>query len=200
MKKISFVSDSFLLEALLDEGYQQHKGVVITHPYPLLGGDMYNIVVETIAAVYKQKGYTTLRPNFRGTGNSQGVYNNGAGESRDVLAALSWLVEKGFTAIDLAGYSFGSWVNVQTATGDVPLQNRVMVSPPVDLFKFPDQALPALSLVVSGDSDQYGCSESVRRMMPVWNPHAHFEIMPGCDHFYSGYLDDLRMILSRYIG
>ena len=36
----TFISDSFEIEGQLAEG-NQPKGVVITHPHPLYGGDIY---------------------------------------------------------------------------------------------------------------------------------------------------------------
>ena len=59
------------------------KGVVITHPHPLYGGDMDNPVVKAIAKAFQQNGYTTLRFNFRGVGGSQGSYADGIGEMDD---------------------------------------------------------------------------------------------------------------------
>ena len=107
-EKISFLSDGYEIEGLLEKSSLQ-KGVVITHPHPLYGGDMHNNVVVAMARVYRQKGYTTLRFNFRGVGNSQGSYGDGVGEQEDVRAAISYLAGLSTLKIDLAGYSFGAW-------------------------------------------------------------------------------------------
>ena len=60
---------------------------------------------------YGRCGWASLRFNFRGTGASQGAFDKGRGEAEDVRAALNFLNERGFEAVDLAGYSFGAWVN-----------------------------------------------------------------------------------------
>ena len=91
MKRVSFFSGACRLEGLLQEGHQPDKGAVVTHPHPLYGGDMYNLVVERAADAYQRKGYTVLRPNFRGVGNSEGIYDNGRGERQDVVAARKYL-------------------------------------------------------------------------------------------------------------
>ena len=109
-EKVLFHSGDTQLEGLL-EGASANSGAVITHPHPLYGGDMHNHVVGIIRQVYHQKGFTTLRFNFRGTGSSQGRYDNGKGEQADLIAAVNFLRKRGIDRIDLAGYSFGSWIN-----------------------------------------------------------------------------------------
>src|SRR6056297_3045783 len=114
---VIFESEGLILEGRIvyrDPG----RAAVVTHPHPQYGGDMQNPVVQSITRVYQKKGYTTLRFNFRGTGKSQGRYAGGKGEVRDLAAAFAFLEKQGYAAIDLAGYSFGAWVNVHAA-GDV---------------------------------------------------------------------------------
>lgn len=102
-KTITFPADNFEIEGLLamEAGKQ---GVVISHPHPLYGGNMYNPVVETIQTAYRNCGYTTLRFNFRGVGKSQGAHEAGIGEQADVVGAASYLTDLGLTQIDLAGH------------------------------------------------------------------------------------------------
>lgn len=68
---ISFKSEGLTIDGRLFMGGPD-RGVVITHPHPLFGGEMNNPVVQSIKAVYQQKGYTTLRFNFRGGGQKPG--------------------------------------------------------------------------------------------------------------------------------
>ena len=92
--EISFLSETYEIEGLLEKKSPE-QGVIITHPHPLYGGDMYNPVVDTLVTAYQQKGYTTLRFNFRGTGSSQGYFDDGKGEQQDVRAAFSYFFENG---------------------------------------------------------------------------------------------------------
>jgi alpha/beta superfamily hydrolase len=187
------------------EGYWQAgtagKAVVIAHPHPLYGGSMRNPVVETIQGAYQQHGYATLRFNFRGVGGSQGRFDNGIGEKDDVRAAVAHVESLQFKAIDLAGYSFGAWVNAGLAvTGFPAIHSMLMVSPPVAFIAF-DRIGPlkCLKLVITGSRDEIAPAAHIRDLLPAWNPDAGLEIIDGCDHFYAGHREALQAILSRYL-
>ena len=107
------------------------KGAVVTHPHPLYGGSMHNNVVKGLARIYHLAGYTTLRFNFRSVGASEGEYDNGNGEREDVKAALHYLSQRGKKVLELAGYSFGSWVNALAITEVDTVSRMNMISPPV---------------------------------------------------------------------
>ncbi len=187
------------------EGYWQpgtaNKGVVITHPHPLYGGTMRNPVVETVQSAYAQHGYATLRFDFRGVGSSQGDYDNGVGEQDDVRAAIAYVNHRDVIAVDLAGYSFGAWVNAGVAADKrTAIGSMMMVSPPVGFIEFENvNALSCLNLIITGSRDDIAPVNQIRDLLPAWNPDAQFEIIDGCDHFYSGHLDKLQSILTRYL-
>jgi len=111
-KKITIDSGEPKIEGLLESGNCE-RGVVITYPHPLYGGDMYNNVVETVTRSYSEMGYSTLRFNFRGVSQSEGLYDHGIGEQDDIRNAVTFLHETGCRHIDLAGYSFGAWVGAR---------------------------------------------------------------------------------------
>lgn len=190
-KKIGFNSDGFVLEGLFDEVSNEHAAI-ITHPHPLYGGDMYNPVVEAVAKAYQKKGFTTLCFNFRGTGKSQGTHDNGNGEQQDVKSALAFLSAQNYKRIDIAGYSFGSWVNA-LAAGNFALDNpMIMVSPPVAFIDFKDvSSLSSLQYVVTGSEDEIAPHHLVKKMVPEWNQDSVFDIIEGADHFFFGFLDQL---------
>jgi alpha/beta superfamily hydrolase len=198
-EKVCFRSGELELEGLFERG-RTNRGVVITHPHPLYGGDMHNPVVEAIRRAYRMKGVATLRFNFRGAGGSEGQHDNGVGEQDDVLAALSFLTENGFQPVDLAGYSFGAWVDALTLQGEGRSENLVMVSPPVGFIDFASIGrLPGLRLVVSGSRDEMAPPDTIRQMLPTWNPSTHFDIIDGSDHFYGRYTRQLEDVLGRQI-
>lgn len=187
------------------EGYWQagalDEGVVITHPHPLYGGTMTNPVVETIQKAFQQGGYATLRFNFRGVGGSQGNHDNGVGEQDDVRAAIEDVANRNVRQIDLAGYSFGAWVNSNVVAGGcTPIRSMVMISPPVGFIEFETvSALSCLRLVVTGRRDEIAPPDQIRSLLPAWNPDAQLEIIDGCDHFYSGHLGSLQSVLTRFL-
>ena len=197
---VFFMSGTLQIQGLL-QTKPGDKGVVITHPHPLYGGSMYNNVVESLVYAYKQAGYATLRFNFRGVGSSQGKYDDGQGEQEDVKAALHYLAEQGKNVVDLAGYSFGAWVNaLARPEGDI-VHRMVMVSPPVAFLDFgPPQSIPQLRLVVAGSRDEIAPSELIKTILPNWNSSARLEIIEGADHFYGAYTEKLESILTGYLA
>ena len=197
---IFFRSGTIKLEGLL-QTKPGDKGVVITHPHPLYGGSMHNNVVESLVRVYQQAGYSTLRFNFRGVGSSQGEYDNGQGEQEDVKAALHYLAEQGKNVVDLAGYSFGAWVNGLTRPDEDIVRQMVMVSPPVAFLDFDSaQSIPQLRLVIAGSGDEIAPPELIKTTLPTWNSGARLEIIAGADHFYSTYTGELESILTNYLA
>jgi alpha/beta superfamily hydrolase len=198
--KIYFPSNGIRLEGLLAL-QSATDALVVTHPHPLYGGDMRNPVVEQVVEVYQAQAYTTLRFNFRGVGNSEGLYTDGAGEKTDLRAAVELLKQKQLQAVTLAGYSFGAWVNAQVPQVALPLVQAVMISPPVALMDFDAiGTIPNLRLVVSGDNDEIAPPDMIRSLLPRWNPEAQFEVIPGADHFYSGRLSRLARVLSEVVS
>lgn len=198
-EKISFASDGFQLQGLLHRAGA--NGVVVTHPHPLYGGNMFNPVVETITQTFQHQGYTTLRFDFRGVGNSQGRHDNGTGEKRDVCQALACLAQIDIEKICLAGYSFGAWVNAWIRPGDAPVTEMIMVAPPLAFIDFgPIQEIANLKLVVTGSRDDIAPVHMIQERLPSWNPAARFEIIPGADHFFSGYGEILASTLTAYIS
>ena len=200
VEKIKFLSEDYEIEGLFNER-DKKKGVVVTHPHPLYGGDMYNLVVETIVHVYSLKGYSTLKFNFRGVGKSQGQYDNGLGEQKHILAALSFFADIGMQRVDLAGYSFGAWVNAHAAVReDICVENIAMISPPVGFMDFCEiNSMNRLKYVITGSRDDIAQADALKKILPTWNSSARFEIIPGADHFYGGYLDQLESVLSSCI-
>jgi len=198
-EKIKFNSEGLLIEGLLfmQEG---ERAVVITHPHPLYGGTMYNQVVETLVTIYQGKGFSTLRFNFRGTGDSEGVYDQGKGEKADVRSALHYMYDRGKRDLDLAGYSFGAWVNARIKDTEFMLNRIIMISPPVTFLDFSFLSFnPKIEVVVTGGKDDIAAVNKIRSLIHTWNPGAHFEVIEGADHFYSGRIDALKSALSRLI-
>lgn len=196
MDRIEFKSGDLTLEGLFTQG-NSARGVVVTHPHPLYGGDMYNPVVQAVADAYTQAGYSCLQFNFRGVGRSTGQFDNGRGERADVLAALGCLTERGAATVSLAGYSFGSWVNAYITADMAPLAHQIMVSPPVAFIEFAGvDRIPMLTFVVTGGRDEIAPPGMVAPLITGWNPEARMEIIPEADHFYGGCLDRLRALVS----
>jgi alpha/beta superfamily hydrolase len=196
---IFFDSEGLKIEGLMED-LSGEKGVVVTHPHPLYGGEMHNNVVEAVIQAYRAHGYSTLRFNFRGVGKSEGSYEEGRGEQGDVGAALKFLSDRGKSSIDLAGYSFGAWVNALGAGKLEQARRMVMVSPPVNFVNFDFlKHNPKIQLVIVGNRDDIAGYKAIEKLMPNWNPEAILRIIEGADHFYGGYTQELKSIISEFL-
>jgi len=198
-RSIFISSGELKLEALLDD-LPGERGVVMTHPHPLYGGEMHNHVVEAVLEVYRSRGYSTLRFNFRGAGRSQGAHDQGQGEQEDVASALAFMNSLGKKAIDLAGYSFGAWVNARGIEKYHSARRLVMVSPPVTFMDFGFiKAESRIGLVVTGSLDEIADPLQVERLIPGWNPEALLRIIPDADHFYGGKTRELQTAIADFL-
>jgi len=199
-ERILLEAEGLKIEGLLEK-LEGEKGVVVSHPHPLYGGSMHNNVVKAVAQAYKEQGYSTLRFNFRGVGLSEGDYDNGNGEKEDVHAALRYLTKLGKTKIDLAGYSFGSWVNALGIETFKDAERLIMVSPPVDFIDFSFlKYSPKIQLVICGTLDDIAGYKKVGKMLPLWNREATFRVIEGADHFYMGHEDEIKRIIGEFLA
>ncbi|MBK8288029.1 MAG: alpha/beta hydrolase [Cellvibrionales bacterium] len=102
---------------LLVNGVQRPRALsLICHPHPLHGGSLDNKVVFTLARACRDSELVAVRFNFRGVGDSAGIYGNGIGELDDA----KWLLgrihsELPDLPIILAGFSFGAAIAAQLA-------------------------------------------------------------------------------------
>ncbi len=80
------------LETILAEPKSKPCGIaIIAHPHPLYGGTMDNKVVYTLFNTLLELDLITVKFNFRGVGNSEGIYDNGIGEVDDVVT-ITWTI------------------------------------------------------------------------------------------------------------
>ena len=195
-QSVVFGKDPILEGRYADAGTA--RGAVISHPHPLMGGDMDDMVVRTIAESLQAGKITTLRFNFRGVGESDGRFDDGKGETEDVVAAVSFLQEKNAQDIILAGYSFGAWVNGM-ALSKLNLRNAILVSPPLELFAFDFPILLGkVGLIVSADGDPYCPAEKITRAADYLS--CPLTIIPDTDHFFFGKEEALAASISSYLN
>jgi uncharacterized protein len=198
-KKIFFNSGPLKIEGLFTP-VSEDKGVIVAHPHPLYGGDMMNNVVEALCLAYNECGYSSLRFNFRGVGRSEGNYDNGIGEQLDIEAAISFLTTMGIKNIDLAGYSFGSWVIALGIRRFENINRVIMVSPPVDAFDYSSaNDAREIKLIIAGSEDNIADWRSIDRTLPIFNKEAALKVINGADHFYWGKADEIKKIVIDFL-
>jgi len=117
-----------------------------------------------------------------------------------VRAGLKYLFDLGKRAIDLAGYSFGAWVNALGLETFEQVNRMIMVSPPVNFIDFSFLAHnPKIQLIIVGTNDDIAGCSTVEKMLPSWNPDAVFRTIQGADHFYWGKSDELESIIHEFL-
>ena len=188
-------------QAVLEKAATPAKGLAfVAHPHPLFGGTMDNKVVQTLSRAFLQSGWDCLRFNFRGVGQSEGIYDEGLGETEDVIEALRQLAPEGPLA--LAGFSFGAFVACQTISQLWPterLQKILLVGTAVTHFN--PTPLPTdlhdQTLVVHGESDDTVALPAVLQ----WAAPQGLPVMvvPACGHFFHGQLPLLKSLALRHL-
>ncbi len=169
----------------------EHRGAVVAHPHPTFGGSMYNNVVNTLCSVFSSVGYSTLRFNFRGVGESTGEYDNGIGEVDDIISAYNYLKNNinSSEKIILSGYSFGAYVVFNSLKKlNINGHQIFLISPPLDTmdFLFTDDEKNIITeneiFVFVGDDDEHCSVESAEKFRGTFNAELH--ILDYTDHFY----------------
>jgi len=167
-------------------------GIVVAHPHPQYGGDMRNLVVGALCEAAVEAGFAALRFNFRGTGRSEGAFDNGTGEQRDLAGALEFLRQQ--PEIDgraaLAGYSFGAAVALRLAPPNV--LGLIAVSPPTIGDWLSNVSINSPALFLAGDRDEYCDPNDLRTLAARLGEQAEVGILPGVDHFWVGSTDRLK--------
>jgi alpha/beta superfamily hydrolase len=199
---LSLPGEAGTLEALIDlpaDGVVQGTAV-IAHPHPLFGGTMHNKVVQTLARAFVQSGWRAVRFNFRGVGASEGAYDEGRGEVRDMLRVIDQLAPEGPLA--LAGFSFGAFVttHVVQALGDQRLPHAlVLVGTAASRFEVAavPQVLHERCLVLHGEQDE---TVPLASVMDWARPQSlPITVIPGVEHFFHGQLPLLKSLVTRHL-
>lgn len=207
--KQTLLGQAGLLEMLVDEPElsegEKCKGVaVIAHPHPLYGGTMDNKVVQTLARAFVLAKWRAVRFNFRGVGQSQGVYDEGRGELQDLLDVVAGMAPQASHegGLALAGFSFGSFVTSHAAQALFPtrsIDKLVLVGTAASRFEVApiDAALHERTLVLHGEEDD---TVPLANVMAWARPQTlPVTVIPGGGHFFHGQLPLLRSLVLRHL-
>jgi alpha/beta superfamily hydrolase len=181
------------LEAILNTGRTHAPyAVLVAHPHPLGGGTMHNKVVYHAAKAFSSFGLPVLRFNFRGTGLSEGVHDEGRGEVDDVRAALNWLTARYGLPLLFAGFSFGSNVGLRACCGDARVKGLVGLGLPVRAegrdytYGFLPHCGDVPKLFVSGDHDEFSPRGVLEAVLVAAAEPKRIVWVEGADHFFAG--------------
>jgi alpha/beta superfamily hydrolase len=203
-EKVFIPLESIQLEGLLSgqEALSVKGGVILCHPHPQYGGDMHNPVITTAAEVASREGFSTLRFNFRGVGESGGSYHDGIGERKDVGAVIDYLFSKQKDSnlpLILLGYSFGAWAGLSVAVQDRRIKGMVAIAPPLELYDFGFlKESRKRKLLIAGDRDFF-CPVPLLEQwyQPLEEPKS-LAIIQGADHFFFAHTQGLIEPLERF--
>jgi hypothetical protein len=181
-------------------GHAVAGSAIVCHPHPQHGGSMTNKVVTMVERTLRELGLRTVRFNFRGIGASAGTFDDARGELDDLLAVAAWLQRvRPADALWLAGFSFGSFVAAK-AERHLPLQQLILIAPPVD--KYPFAALPNPRcpwLVVQPEDDDVVSAEAVFGWVAQLPDPPALVRLPGTGHYFHRKLMDLRGAIKHAV-
>lgn len=194
---------SGLLEALLGSGpgTAPETCALVCHPHPLFGGTMHTKAVYRAAKAVMLEGIPALRFNFRGVGQSQGVYDRGEGEQEDARAALDFLVSRYPGAqVLMMGFSFGSAVALRVGAADRRVFALGGMGLPVKSYDYNYlETSPKPKLFVEGTEDEYGPRALVEQLIARFAPPKRLVWVEGADHFFTGKLDEYQQAIRTFV-
>lgn len=169
---------------------------LILHPSPEHGGTMNNKLTYMMFQAFVERGFSTLRFNFRGVGRSQGVFDRGEGELSDAAAALDWMQEinKNAPYVWIAGFSFGAWIGMQLLMRRPEARGFISVAPPANVQDFSFLApCPTSGLFLQGTKDDVVPEDSVANLVDKIQMQKGISIdyraVDGANHFFHGHTD-----------
>jgi len=188
-QKVMFPAGELTLEGRLWQTTSHRDvGVVLCHPHPLRGGNMYSNVISAVAEALWQQDITTLRFNFRGTGSSTGVHGDGETEGADVNAAVTYLLSvQPVSQLLVAGYSFGAGVGLLAGAADPRVTAIAGIAPPVERRDFsPLHHCSKAKLFIAGDRDHVCPMPTLQALLLHCPEPKTLTPILGADHFFLG--------------
>lgn len=195
------------LEVFVDYPQGEVKGfAIVCHPHPLQGGTPQHKVPALLAQLMLERGCVVYRPSFRGSGLSHGLHDQGHGETEDTLNIIQHVrnlhPQLPFYA---GGFSFGAHVMVKAYhlmhKEDRPVKLILCGLPTATVAGVRHYVTPEIQgdiLFIHGEADDV----TLLSDLIAWaKPQRHLiTILPGANHFFTGYLKQLRIAISRYLA
>lgn len=194
------------IEVFVDYPQGEVKGfAVVTHPHPLQGGTPHHKVPALLAQMYVEQGCVVYRPSFRGSGQSAGVHDEGHGETTDTLLVIEHARQQHpELPFYCGGFSFGAHVMAKSyamlPVEKQPVQSILCGLPTATVAGVRHYVTPHIKgdiLFIHGEADDV----TLLSDMIQWaKAQRHLiTVLPGANHFFTGYLKQLRIAISRYL-
>ncbi len=187
------------LECAIDHPTTPPRGLALLgHPHPLFGGTMDNKVVQTLARAFVALGYIAIRMNFRGVGQSEGVHDEGKGETDDMALLLDHMRQQ-YPDLPLAmgGFSFGTFVQAhlqqRLIAQGTPAERLILVGTAAGKWAMPD--VPSNTILIHGEQDDtIPLIDVLDWARPQDLP---VTVIPGADHFFHRKLHHIKNLLIQ---
>lgn len=207
MPEVIFAGPDGRLEGRYQPGPRPRSPLaLILHPHPQAGGTMNHPIVFKLFKLFAERGFATMRFNFRGVGRSQAEFDSGVGELSDAAAALSWMQqfnpEPPITWV--AGFSFGAWVGMQLLMRRPEIKGFVSVAPPASMYDFGFLApCPSSGLIVQGGADEVATSPATQKLVDKLKTQRHividYAVVETANHFFINEMDELSKVVGDYV-
>lgn len=179
---------------------------MILHPHSQGGGTMNDRIVQRLYKTFVDRGFATLRFNFRGVGRSQGSFDNGIGELSDAASALDWVqtIHPEAQTTWVAGVSFGALIGMQLLMRRPEIRGFISIAPPANMYDFSFLApCPASGIFIQGAADTVVQPSAVTKLVEKLRTQKHITIhheeIPRANHFFENEIDELMAAVDNYL-
>ncbi len=163
-------------------------------------------ITQRLYQTFVDRGFATLRFNFRGVGRSQGSFDNGIGELSDAAAALDWVqsIHEEAQVTWVAGVSFGALIGMQLLMRRPEVRGFISVAAPANMYDFSFLApCPASGIFVQGAADTVVQPSAVQKLVEKLRTQKHITIhheeIPRANHFFENEIEELMGSVDNYL-
>ena len=203
--RLDFDGPAGRLEGLLDEPKAPPRAaVVFAHPHPPDGGTMHTKAVFQGAKGLTRIGCAVLRFNFRGVGASDGTFDEGPGEMEDFTAALNVMHQRyPGTPLWTAGFSFGSWIALESGAKDERVSVLIGVAPPVKRRGYDwsnTLATTKPKFLIQGDMDELCPLKEMWAFYSQLQEPKELVVIEGASHLFDGKTEEVGEAIESLLG
>ena len=178
--------------------------VILCHPHPKYGGNMYNNVLDEISSKLVQSGVGTLRFNYRGVGMSTGEIEGGTGEISDSITVAEFASKSNLidgSRLGIAGYSFGAWMALEVIKQKNFIKALASISCSQNkLSSHSTMEIVQPKLLMLGDRDHDFPVAQFQFLSSRFQGDAIIEIISQADHFFKGKESIVGEIVSDFFA
>ena len=192
------------LEALLQQpataaGAPLRAAVVFAHPHPLYGGTMHTKAVYRATKAFARLGCAVLRFNFRGVGQSDGMFDNAVGELDDFRAGLDFMASRYPGAyLWAAGFSFGAYVALTAGVRDDRVSILIGIAPALHMYDFSEvRASTKPKYFVQGERDELCPLAQMQAFFAELPEPKRLVVVPGANHLFNGQAEEVGTAVTQ---